>query len=253
MVHVPLRMQIKFEFFITKESLYSKDEDGRIEFVKKKIRKLLVQFEGLMKIKDKKYTGVLQELHTKLLMMGYHDINTVFQIGSDTCSTLSLSKADQMLKSESEPNLCHFNVYLKKNPLAYVSGGKPVTRRIGLRDCHNTVNLDNFVRLNWKRDPTPGESRSSQVCTIPITIGGVPKDADICQSWHSQDCDQNHPECSCKVEVPLNKDDFLHKILNLLPEEKEVLGRFKKLSTWKVAIDWKTIDSGMNIMVNLKV
>ena len=239
-IYIPLWAQILLGFFINEDTVkyYCKTEAQRLDYVVKKIKRLFAQYEALMKIRNFKFFGVLQELHTKMLLMGYHDIKTVFQICHATSSTLSLTKAESMMKTEADPNLCHFNAYLKKRPMTYIRDGVQITRRIGMRDCYNYVNLDNLMRLNWHRDPEPGTSRSSQICTLPITVEGVPKDADICRTWHSDKCDHSYPKCSCKTEIPLTKEDFESKILTITAEEQEVLNRFKKLSTWKLGIDW---------------
>ena len=46
-----------------------------------------------------------------------------------------------------------------------------------LRECILTLMLDNLVSTKYHNDPNPGESRSFQMCALPITIKGILDDS----------------------------------------------------------------------------
>lgn len=70
--------------------------------------------------------------------------------------------------------------------------------------------LDNLVRLSVHSDPDPGKNRTSQICTLPITVKGLPKDSIITKSWHLDECEMDE-NCSCKNQLILGKDH--HELL----------------------------------------
>ena len=204
-IGVPLVHQVYLESFINSRSL-TRTKDIQ-KFVQEKLYKLYRNFSGLINVSNKKYLGVLQDLHTKELAMKYHSVSTLFQITNASGATQCLKTAERQLKQEADSDLCYFRTYLKKYPLQYTTITGTVTQPVSLRDCYLVVGLDNLVRLTFHHDPVPGQSRSSQLCTLPITVSGVPTDAAITESWHSYDCN-GREECSCMDSVKLTKEDF---------------------------------------------
>lgn len=107
--------------------------------------------------------------------------------------------------------------------------------------------MDNLVRLKHHVDPHPGESRSMQICTLPITLRGVPEDhVDVQQTWHTDiGCDQSN-ECKCKEEVNLGKEDVQRTLLSLTPNENKWMSQFRLMMTRGLHGVWKKIKSGIN-------
>ncbi|VDI78876.1 Hypothetical predicted protein [Mytilus galloprovincialis] len=95
--------------------------------------------------------------------------------------------------------------------------------------------MDNLVRLKYHNDPNPGESRSMQICTLPITVKGMPKDALIVESWHDEQVCDGTDSCVCKEDEQLTKEDLEDLVLILSPVEVEVKNRFQQLMTWGYA------------------
>ena len=59
--------------------------------------------------------------------------------------------------------------------------------------------LDNLVRLTYVSDPNPGEKHSKQICTLPITLHGLPLDKEKTKSWHLGECNGSQTY-DCKKE-----------------------------------------------------
>ena len=119
--------------------------------------------------------------------MNYHSVNKVFSITASTGTTLSLNAAERNLKTKSSSDKCYYNTYLRKYELEYDSQGGTKQGFVSLRDCFLVFMMDNLVRLKYHSDPNPGENRSMQICTLPLTLKGVPKDASVVETWHDFD------------------------------------------------------------------
>ena len=97
----------------------------------------------------------------------------------------------------------------------------------------------------------PGMARPNQICTIPLSIGGIPKDAKIVASWHTKDCDQTDldNECSCMEPRKLTKEDFETGVLKPTSKQEDALDRINKFLIWGyLKLNWDLIDTGNNIM-----
>ena len=91
-------------------------------------------------------------------------------------------------------------------------GSDEEVHNVSLRECHVILFMDNLVRLTVHEDPDPGCARTSQICTLPITLKGLPCDCYITNEWHDENCQRSsNNECSCMEKEQLQKDD-----LNLL-------------------------------------
>ncbi|CAC5372579.1 unnamed protein product [Mytilus coruscus] len=60
-------------------------------------------------------------------------------------------------------------------------------KELSIRDCILILMMDNLVRLKYHNDQDPGESRSMQICTLLITVKGMPEDALIVENgiWNT--------------------------------------------------------------------
>ena len=87
-----------------------------------------------------------------------------------------------------------------------------------MRDCFTILYLDTLVRLSIHSDPDPGKNRTSQICTLPITVKGLPKDYIITKSWHLDECEMDE-NCSCKDQLILGKNH--HELLSEYTDSEE--------------------------------
>lgn len=101
--------------------------------------------------------------------------------------------------------------------------------------------LDNLVKLRYHADPNPGESRSQQLCTLPITLKGIPQDCSLIDEWHDRElCDGGTP-CLCMKTCTLTKDNYKNFITELCLHEQERFDQFTRLYTWGYCSLWKYI------------
>ena len=239
---VPLIAQVFLESFINQCTM------GRTanqhDYIQSKLGRLYSAMDSLFTVHNRKYCGVLQEMNTNELAMNYHSVSALFRITNASGATQCLRTAENQLHAEADTELCYFNTYLRKYDLNYKSIAGDIRRPISLRDCHLVVGIDNLVRLTFHHDPVPGQGRSNQICTLPITIAGVPKDAEEVLAWHSMDCTDNH-DCSCMKDTVLTRDDFNSVMINLSPEEADAVVRFNQLCTWGIKLSWDLLDTGM--------
>ncbi|XP_045182551.2 uncharacterized protein LOC123541205 [Mercenaria mercenaria] len=98
--------------------------------------------------------------------------------------------------------------------------------------------LDNLVKLQYTGDPNPGEHRSKQICTLPITLQGLPLDSEITREWHQPDC-EGVIDCLCKKSITLRKEDVERVLLQPTEREETALSQFQKLMTWGCTRLWK--------------
>ncbi|KAK3580918.1 hypothetical protein CHS0354_008208 [Potamilus streckersoni] len=87
---------------------------------------------------------------------------------------------------------------------------------ISLRECHLILFLDNS--LQKRAEPCRGSNHKTQICTLPITVKGLPKDNEVTLDWHLEEC-EGDPKCGCKDRLVLNKNDMARCIFNLSEEE----------------------------------
>ena len=103
-----------------------------------------------------------------------------------------------------------FETFLKKYPLVYKSSedneNDKSSKLVCIRDCLPIFYLDNLVRLRRHGDPARSTYQTEQLCTLPLTIKGLPKDSAIVSSWHLRDCDSAE-NCSCMEETELSKTE----------------------------------------------
>lgn len=163
---VPIHVQIVLETFINKDTI--RRSDNQKVYIEEKLRILYGLYDSLLHLHSKNFVGVYQERNTENLIMNYKSLDTVFKITSDYGATVSLRLADQLIKRKANSDLCYYNTYIKKHSIEYESNVGIKTSNLNLRKCILTLMLDNLVKLRYHADPNPGESRSQQLCTLPI-------------------------------------------------------------------------------------
>ncbi|CAG2249138.1 unnamed protein product [Mytilus edulis] len=161
-------------------------------------------------------------MNTEELIVNYHSISTVFDVTTQSGITKSLKSATRWLQARSDLDKRYYDAYLKHYPLEHKDPQGEVSKmEVCMRDCYNIVYLDNLVRWSIHADPDPGKNRTSQICTLPITIKGLPKQSYIIKSWHQQDCDLL-VNCNCMQQIKLGKDQC-KLLLEYEDKEKEAL------------------------------
>lgn len=233
-LETPAEIQLLLEVFINKKSLKTTDNDRK--FVENKVTKLYQAYDTLLNILNKNLIGIHQQANTEELLIEYKNVSSVFDVTSSIGATASLRHADSQLKHKSTEELCYYNTYIKQHPFQFVTTTGSHSETISLRQCHVILMLDNLVRLTYKADPFPGESRSNQICMLPITLQGLPLHAEITSTWHTADCDGTD-DCECKKPVKLAKEEA-QTILDLQPTENHANTQFKRLMTWGTSQLW---------------
>ena len=226
---VPLTIQLLLESSISMKSF--KDSSDKSGFLQPRLTKLYIVYDTMLNILNRKYTGLLQEANTLELIMHSKSLDTVFQVASNAGIAMSSSSAYSYLKNNTVDDALYYNTYLQGQPLTYKRNGCQVTDDICLRECIIILMVDNLVRLKFTDDPNPGENRSKQINTLPITIQGIPRDSDEVASWHLQNCDGS-PQCPCKNNTELTSSALEPLMVTLLSDEEVALKKFSKLCTW---------------------
>ena len=243
-IETPLIFQILLTTFINPSSMQR--TENKKEFLKAKFSRLYQQYDTLLNVYNRKYCGILQDRNTQELSMHYQSINSVFNITSGSGITQSLNVAENKLKRKAHNELTYYNTFLRRHPMTYNSVSGLITRKLCIRDCILILMMDNLVRLKKLTDPNPGESRSLQMCTLPITLKGVPQNAIDVDQWHDSSCDANtnDTDCICKKDVQLTKDSLETCVLQLSMEEKVWLKKFETLCSFGFQQIWSELFQG---------
>ena len=215
-LEVPLELQIILtNLFINKSSLRHSDDVKT--FVSNKLFRLFSILENGLSVYNKNFYGVIQQLNTEELIVNYHTVSTVFNITGQSCITRGLTFANEWLQRRADEDLVYFETFLKKYHLNYKSSdGQETTKLVSMRDCLAILFLDNLVRLRRHGDADRSSTKTSQLCTLPLTVKGLPRDSFLISSWHLQDCTRVGSQCSCLEVCKLSKAD-----LNLLTDSTE--------------------------------
>ena len=239
-LYLPLQTQAILEAFVNQDYLQRNQQAFELSpYIKRKIVTLYCAYDCLLNVSNMKYSGILQEMNTFELAFIHHNIGAMFNITSQSGASQSFKTAEKRLKAASEKENCYFKTYIKKYPIEYETMAGNVQNKINLRQCYNILGMDNLVRLTTKRDPLPDEGRTNQVCTLPLTIKGLPKDHAITEAWHDPfTCDLDIENCVCKKDSILTKDDAERCIFALTQAEQDVCRRFRRFATFGWADIW---------------
>jgi hypothetical protein len=243
-LETPIETQILLEKFINKGSLNKSNNPDVL--LQQKLRKLYGAYDILLNIYNKNFAGILQSTNTNELLIEYKSIKTVFDVTSAAGATTSLKKAEIQLKKDANDDLCYYNTFLKAHNLCYEAIGGEQKTVVSLRECHAILMLDNLVRLKYVADPNPGEHRSKQICTLPITLQGLPIDSVVTEQWHHADCDGSF-NCVCKQAKQLYKSDIDDVLLRNNKHETHIYNQFFQLMTFGNLALWQKLP-GMCIL-----
>ena len=230
LLHVPLPVQIQLE-----HTYISKDVKNAvsIEQVKPKISALYCQFEAHLKTLNQSYGGIIQDIYTDELLVNYHNISTVFSLTSHAGISHSQRTGDRRLRKNADPEICYYRTFMKKYQLTYrgIDQDAECLQEVSMKQCHLALLMDNLVHLTMNVDPHPGQSRTNQLCTLPLTVKGIPKNAHLTSCWHTNSCAQDR-FCSCMHETELGKDDVNKTFLEQTPDEQDTNNIFTENMTW---------------------
>ena len=234
---VPAELQLLLEKFVAPRSISRAKTPETL--LSRKLECLYKLFDALMNTMNKRFIGIFQQANTDALMIEFKNVGSVFRITSAVGTTLSLDAAEKKLKNKAEDDLFYFNAFVKRHEITYNTAAGEVTAKVSLRQCHPILMLDNLVRFTDKKDPNPG-MRGNQLCTLPITVQGLPKDASIIDQWHKTDCWQMQ-DCQCKQHQKLTRDDIDKVLLHMSDKEKKTKSQFEQLVTWGYSQLWKNM------------
>ena len=227
---MPAPMQYLLYPFINATSL--KVSKTKSAFVQGKIGRLYGLYDTLLNISNFKYHGIQQETTSVQMTMNYRSVNTLFKLTSDAGASQSLDKAEASLKERSNPEKLYHDAYLRYYDLQYETDAGVVINQVRMRDTYPMLRLDNLVRWRLNDDPNPGESRSKQMSTLPVSLEGLPRDSAIVNTWHDPNICNDLETCNCKLAIPLGKLDVKRVLLELSPEDAGAMSRFQKLVSW---------------------
>ena len=224
---VPLHMQTVLEPFLNARSLQR--TSNHASFLERKLLRIYGVYDTLLHTYNKHYFGIIQEANTDELVMGYKSIETVFHVTTEAGISTSLSVAEKRLKQRASKDDLYYAAYLKPYPLLYQTDAGTVNEFVRMRDCYVILMLDNLVRLKHNDDPDRGENRSKQMCLLPITVQGLPKNSAVVTSWHDGATCDGSDNCPCKQPVALAKSDIDRLIFKLTAEEALVKDKYSML------------------------
>ena len=234
-IETPIEVQLLLETFTNRRSL--KKDSTSLAFLANKLEKLLRLYDSLLNIYNRNFIGIFQQANTDELLVEYKSVNSDFDITSAAGATTSLTYAESNLRKQADEDLCYYKTYLKQHPLQYnIINGIP-KELVSLRDCHLILMLDNLVRIKSTDEPNRGVCRSKQLCTLPITLQGLPVDSEITSQWHLPECDGSE-YCPCKIPEKLDKTDINRTLLQLNPSEQQKHLQFFRLMTWSNVVLW---------------
>ena len=237
-MEIPMEFQLLLEVFINKKSLLKTSDTEK--FLVQKFEKLFSVYDNLLNIFNRNFIGIFQEANTNEMLVEYRSVKSVFDITASTGTTTSLKYADKALKKKADTDLCYYQTYLKEHPLTYKTHAGQRKDAVSLRDCHIILMMDNLVRFNSTDNPNPWEDNTTQLCTLPITLQGLPTDSSVTCEWHLPECDGS-VNCVCKQQVSLGKADVQRTLLSLNPDESHQHTQFFRMLTWSNTLMWKNL------------
>ena len=173
------------------------------------------------------------EINTAELVVSYHNATSVFSVTQSAGITRSLNSAELHLKNIASPERCYFKTYIAKHPMTYeaMHDSNPISHLVSLRDCHLVFLVDNLVRIRTRGDPGPSLTNTTQVCILPVTVKGLPRNVKCTADWHGENCDGSNV-CECKDKISLKKDDIDGCFLSQTEDEKKVREEFETEAVW---------------------
>ena len=239
-LNTPIEVQLLFESFVNQRSF--KKASDKQAFLAQKLEKLFRLYDSFLNLYNRNYIGIFQQANANELLIEYKSVNSVFDVTSSAGATTSLSYAELNLKKHADEDLCYYKTFLQEHTLKYDSITQGQRETVCLRECHPILMLDNLVRLKNADETTVsrGVRKSKTLCTLPITLQGLPIDSATTSQWHLSECDGTDT-CACKKPVTLTKSDINRTLLELNTNEKKTYQQFFRLMTWCSSSLWNKL------------
>ena len=111
--------------------------------------------------------------------------------------------------------------------VCFISSATISTKALCYRRQHQTIT-------------NPSVANTTQVCTLPMTVKGLPRNAKKTEDWHEECCDGSNV-CDCKDDIRLKKDGIDKCFLS--EAEQRIRVEFELEAIWglKVLLDNDTI------------
>ena len=175
----PTETQLLLESFVNRRSL--KKASDKASFLVQKLEKLFRLYDSLLNTHNRNYIGIFQQANANELLIEYKSVNSVFDVTSSAGATTSLAYAELNLKKHADEDLYYYKTYLQRHNLLFDNVTVGQKESVYLRECHLILMLDNLVRLKNAGETTTsrGVRKSRNLCTLPITLQGLPADSKI--------------------------------------------------------------------------
>ena len=138
-------------------------------------------YDSLLNTHNRNCIGIFQQTNANELLIEYKSVNSVFDVTSSAGATTSLAYAELNLKKNADEDLYYYKTYLQRHSLLFDNVTVGQKESVYLRECHLNLMLDNLVRLKNADETTTsrGVRKSRNLCTLPITLQGLPADSII--------------------------------------------------------------------------
>ena len=177
-------------------------------------------------------------------MCTFSQCDKCFEITSAAGATLSLIEAERQLKVRANKDLCYYNTFLKKYPIMLYPTSTNILSSVNLRECILLFMMNNLVRLSKHQDTLRSESRSYQLCTLPLSVKRLPVNSEIIDSWHTNaECDGTG-SCVCRKDTHMSKENGQDLLFRLTEDEAEIQTTFSIMNRWYFLPVWTQIKQG---------
>lgn len=238
---VPLDIQLFLETFINRETL--RKTTAKSELLGSKLTKLYSLYDIALNTFNRNHFGIHQHANTEEICMHYHSLNTIFSVTSRAGITTGIRMAEEQIKEKANGELCYYNTYMKPYHMVYETMAGEVDTNVNLQQCHLILVLDNLVRLSYRKDPVPGESRSFQLCTLPITLQGLPRNSAVTELWHDHETCDGSTACACKLPQEYAPENIYELLLTPSAKEKTMHEKFQQFCVWANMSVWIQMNS----------
>ena len=248
---IPLEIQLIIGAFLNRRQLQRSPDSNA--YVKQKLERLYMAYDWLLNSLNKNYIGVFQQANTDELLQDCKSVKTIFNITSAAGATSSLTKAETDWKKRADDDLLYYSTYLKPLPLTYNTAAGLQTSNVSMRQCHVILMLDNLVKKKSGDNPARGEYESQHMCTIPITLQGLPKDDSMTEHWHDTATCDGSWNCKCKNRTKLNKDDIEKTLFKMSVTENSIYRQFISLYTWGHREIWRKMTGKLLFLYSISI
>ena len=175
-----------------------------------------------------------------------HVINVrhMYTLTSKTGISAGYDYADRDLRLRGLDEVQYFETYIKMYEIPCLIGPHMKNVTVSMHECIVILMVDNLVKLKKRSDPDPGVSHSNSICTLPITLQGLPKMSSVIETWHDEAiCDRSN-FCACKHGVKLTKDDIDQTLFACSAAQNDMWHCYQNLVVWGSNTVWEELGQG---------